>query len=543
MLLSRHSSVDKVAINKNLGIEALNPSDRDTEMTESHLTPHAVKAQLDKLLSSSEFSRSKRLKEFLQFLVSETLAGRSKNLKEYTVAVEVFGKDRSFDPKESNIVRVEAGRLRRVLDQYYLSTGKNDPVKIEIPKGTYAPTIYPVTPINNEELGQQSPYPSVMVFPLDNQSGDSELTYFTDGLTEDLITHLNRFHNLQVIACQTEQSVDQNIRFKLQGSIRCSGNTIRISTQLLDVMTGGHLWSDIYDRELTAGNLFNIQDDIAEKVAATIAAPFGVLPQFDLEKTRIQKTEALSAYEHVLRVYEYYRVPTIERHAPVLKGLEHAVSTDPHYADAWAWLAELCLDEYRFGIESEGLSLPRAFQAAQRALELEPMNQLAHQALSDTYYFQHELDRFVVEAERAIAINPNNVWTLAFLSTLFSISGKYERGLALAKRAISLNPNCPAWINLTFFHYHYAQQAYEQALAFAHKAYLPNFYRTHMRLAATYGKLGRREEAAKEVESLLKLKPNFDQWVCEEFNRWNLPEQQSEDLIDGLIKAGLKVAY
>ena len=521
----------------------MNSSGRDTEIAETHLSSHAIKTQLDKILSSEEFSRTKRLRAFLQFLVCETLAGRSKNLKEYTVGLEVFQKDKEFDPKESNIVRVEAGRLRRVLDQYYLCTGKNDSIKIEIPKGTYVPTIHSAKPISNDELEKQSSYPSVMVLPLDNQSGDSELTYFTDGLTEDLITHLNRFHNLQVIACQTERSVEQNIRFKLQGSVRCSANTIRISTQLLDVVTGEHLWSDIYDRELTAGNLFSIQDDIAEKVAAVIAAPFGVLPQFDLEKTRIQKTEALSAYEHVLRVYEYYRAPAIGRRTPVLKGLENAISTDPHYADAWAWLAELCLDEYRFGIESEGNSLPRAFQAAQRALELEPMNQFAHQALADTYYFQHELDRFVVAAERAIAINPNNVWTLAFLSTLFSISGRYERGLALAKRAISLNAGCPAWINLTFFHYHYSQHAYEEALDFAHKAYLPNFYRTHMRLAATYGKLGCREEAKREVDSLLKLKPNFDQWVREEFNRWNLPEEQSEDLIDGLMKAGLKVSF
>ena len=181
--------------------------------TDNKLTPEAIRAQLERILQNAEFRASDKQRKFLSFVVNETLAGRASQLKGYTVAVAVYERAETFDPQIDPIVRVEAGRLRRNLAHYYLTAGKNDPVRIEIPKGSYISTFHTVrippsgaqTHTSEREDGAPATGtgPSIAVMPLLNLTGDEDQDYFGDGLTEELTAEFARYQEFRVIAAQS----------------------------------------------------------------------------------------------------------------------------------------------------------------------------------------------------------------------------------------------------------------------------------------------------------------------------------------------------
>jgi hypothetical protein len=179
--------------------------------TETIPSPESVKSQLDRILQSERFRGSGKQKEFLRFVVGETLANRASQLKGYNIALAVYGRKEGFDPQVDPIVRVAAGRLRRALEHHYLTDGINDPVRIEIPKGGYTPTFQaamvqssdaePGPPQCDEDGSQMGP--SVAVIPFLNLTGDEEQDYFVDGITEELTAELSRYQEFRVIASQS----------------------------------------------------------------------------------------------------------------------------------------------------------------------------------------------------------------------------------------------------------------------------------------------------------------------------------------------------
>ena len=210
--------------------------------------PEAIRVQLERILDSAEFRASDKQRKFLSFVVDETLEGRASQLKGYTIAVTVYGRTEKFDPQVDPIVRVEAGRLRRALEHFYLTAGKKDPVRIHIPKGSYVPTFHTVqiapsgtqTHTSESENSALPTGPSVAVMPLINLNGDEEQDYFAEGLTEELTAELARFQEFQVIASQStmrfkgrkvnpkEVGRDLGVRFLLTGSVRKDLKTVKV---------------------------------------------------------------------------------------------------------------------------------------------------------------------------------------------------------------------------------------------------------------------------------------------------------------------------
>jgi adenylate cyclase len=222
------------------------------------------------------------------------------------------------------------------------------------------------------------------VLPFDSFSSDPEQEYFADGLVEDILTRLSRFSDLRVIGRNaTFQYKDQpadvreigkelGARYVLEGSVRRSGDTVRITVQLVDAEDALHVWAENYDRQLTAGNIFKIQDEIVQGVVSALGGAYGVLNRTALEGA---KTDSLNAYRCVLLSYAYDLENTAETHLIARNCLERAVELDPEYADAWAALAMLYVDERNMSWNpNPGLydPLERALQAAQRAVKLEP---------------------------------------------------------------------------------------------------------------------------------------------------------------------------
>jgi adenylate cyclase len=395
--------------------------------------------------------------------------------------------------------------------------------------------------------------PVVAVLPFENLSRDPDQEYFSDGLTDDIITALSRFKDLFVIARNSTfrykgQAVDVRqlnkelgARYVLEGSVQRSGDSLRVTAQLLDAKDGTHLWAETYDRELSAAGIFAVQDEITEHVVATIAGAAGVISRAGFAEVREKPTDRLDAYESVLKVLAYYSggpIPAPE-HARLRDSLERAVESDRSYSDAWAWLSWIYLDEDRFNCNPRPNPLDRALDAAQRAVALDSTNQVAYNALAIVHFHRQELGAFFADAERALVLNPNHAFVLASLGSRFHQAGD-ERGIGLVKKAMKLDPFLPSLYNITIAAEHFLRGEYEEALAATRKANLPGFFLTHIFLAASYAELGRQGDSQAAVEELLRLHPDY---TIEKYTEWmqrnNVPEGRSRRMVAALRKAGL----
>jgi TolB-like protein len=303
--------------------------------------PDAVRAQLEQIFASAEFTGSKRTRSFLRFVVEETLAGRADRLKAYTIATAIFDRDETFDPQSDPIVRIEAGRVRSRLERYYLVAGPDDPIRIDMPKGGYVPSFtlrssdstskaidvdgaparqgwagrrlrrpfaggalaaavllilgggwltiqWKLQQPQAEVPAEPSPSagghsrPSIIVMPFENLSGDPSQGYFARGVAEDIVRRLIRYNELTVFDGASLDRGEANVLelrrkldagYVLAGSVQRTANQIRVSSQLIDNTTEAVLWADTLNEDLSAVDLFAIQDDIARTVARTVASP------------------------------------------------------------------------------------------------------------------------------------------------------------------------------------------------------------------------------------------------------------------------------
>jgi len=395
--------------------------------------------------------------------------------------------------------------------------------------------------------------PSIAVLPFENMSGDPDQEYFSDGLTEDIITRLTRFPSFFVIARNSTyqykgQAVDVRqvgrdlgAKYVVEGRVRKSGDSLRVTVQLVDSENGTHLWAETYDRDLTAANLFDIQDEITDRVTATIADARGIIVQAGTAASREKAAENLDAYECWLRLVSYYDFVTPDRHLEVRNCAERAVQSDPNYSRAWTTLAYTYTDESRFGFNTRPNALERALKAARRAVELDSDDALARRVLALVYFHQHDLDAFRAEAERAIALNPNNCNVLAGIGAHLTYTGEIERGSALVRKAATLNPNHPGWYHLSLSLVEYLQGNYDNALNHALKINLPTVFWTEVRLAMAFAELGRTADAQAAIDRLLTLYPDFAENFWEEHRRINMEDSLIRRSRDGLRKAGLDI--
>ncbi len=393
----------------------------------------------------------------------------------------------------------------------------------------------------------------VAVLPFKYSGSNADLTALAEGLTEEIVTGLSRFSYLKVIAWSStsryaNESVDVRsagkqlgARYVMDGSLRQAGSKLRLAVQLVDTISSAHLWAENYERTFTPEAVFELQDELVPRIVSTVADMNGVLPRSMSETVRSRTPEQLSPYEAVLRSFGYFERVNAEELAAARSGLESAVRNAPAYADAWAMLALLCVQEHAQGFNLQADSLTSGASAARRAVEATPSNHLAYFALAQALFFQKEFQSFRNAAERAVVLNPMDGNSIAFLGELLTYAGDWERGMALAGRAKQLNPHHPGWYWYADFYNAYRQSDYRGALNFVLKANLPGHWGTQAAMAAAYGQLGERDAAGKALRDLLELRPNFADTIRKDVEKWWEPDY-GKHLIDGLRKAGLEVS-
>ncbi|MBT4907524.1 MAG: transcriptional regulator [Rhodospirillaceae bacterium] len=392
--------------------------------------------------------------------------------------------------------------------------------------------------------GNATGFPVVAVLPFTNRSNASDDEYFSDGLTEDIITELARFRDLRVISRNSTfqykgQSVDVSAigkelgaGFVVEGSVRRAGDRLRITAQLVECGNGTHLWAERYDRGIE--DLFALQDELTRMIAATLGAR---LHDTGLERSRIKNAADLDAYDCVLRARQFLAGPDETAHADARDLLERAIELDPSNANAFAQLANIYLAEYRFDFNSRPDPVGRAMAMAQESIELDPQNATAHCWLAIVHFFRGENARFMTEAERALALNPNDAETLANIGHYIAFSGEFERGCELMSQAIALNPLHAGWYHFAFARRAYDARDYALTLAEIDRVDMPEFYWTRMLRVSALGQLGDVAGAADAYTQLEAIRPDFD--LRREIAKWNTASDDAAHLIAGWSKAQL----
>jgi adenylate cyclase len=390
--------------------------------------------------------------------------------------------------------------------------------------------------------------PSIAVLPFTNMSGDAEQEYFSDGITEDLITDLSKISGLFIIARNSsfaykrrsvkvqEIGRDLGVRFVLEGSIRKVGNRVRITAQLIDAGSGGHLWAERFDRELT--DIFATQDEVVEKIVAALAVN---LTQGEAQRLRRRGTASVEAYETWLRARELLSRSTREAIAQAKAMYRRAIEIDPNFAAPHAGLSLATISEYvsDWAADPEE-ALDEAERWARRALELDDQEPVSHMALGNVMLWRRNHDGALDECRRMIALDPNFAQGHSATGLALMYAGRAAEALeafAIAKR---LDPHSPSIVLHFVAQANFSLGRYEAAAEHLLEriARTPATDSSRMLLAACYGHRGRAEEARAVWAELMKINPGFSLAQRERV----LPYKEPRDfqrIADGLAKAGL----
>jgi adenylate cyclase len=390
--------------------------------------------------------------------------------------------------------------------------------------------------------------PSIAVLPFVNLSQDPEQEYFSDGMTEDLITDLSKLAGLFVIsrnsvfvykgkAIKSEDvSRELGVRYVLEGSVRKAGNRVRITAQLIDATSDYHLWAERYDRELQ--DIFELQDEVTQKIVSALAVK---LTEGEQQRLSRPRTENVEAYDYYLRGLEYYFRRTQDANLQARAMFEQAVSLDPHFASAHAYLGRTYLMELVNQWTTDRQALEQVFLCAHKAVALDEAQPTAHETLAYAYLGNKQHPEAIAAAEQAIAVDPNAAEAYATLAEVCSFAGQPQRAVEAIETAMRLNPRYPASYLWTLGHAYRWLGKYEEAIALFKRVLLrsPEHLTAHLFLAATYSELEQLTEARVAAAEVLRLNPNFSLKVVAEQTPYNDPvlvEQQ----VESLRKAGLE---
>jgi TolB-like protein/Tfp pilus assembly protein PilF len=510
--------------------------------TQNRIEPseQSIRAALRKLSSSPRFASSERLCRFLAFTVEETLAGKTDQLKETIVGAEVFGRKPDYDPRLDAVVRIEAVKLRARLKEYYDNEGRNDPVRIDLPKGGYVPVFLPqasgepaaVSPQATPRrriwialaplvllaagglwwlVGSRLPtpvaqVPSIAVLPFVDLSEAKDQEYFCDGMTEEIIDALARLHGFHVAARSSafafknkQQDIREigrklNVGAVLEGSVRKSGNRLRVTAQLNNVADGFHLWSETYEREMK--DIFTLQDEISRAIVSTLRVQLGETAKAPLVTPPTGNLDAYNLYLQARYLHSKWQFEPMRQSVTVY---EQAIARDSGFAPAYAGMASSYTWLGFFRARPRDV-MPGAKEAARKALSIDNQLAAAHLSLGDvkavydwdwegarreyetalrinpddsSAHFSHSLlylaplgriDEAIQEMQRARDLDPLNVVIHTYLGMLFYFGGRYQDAVTQLRNTIRMAPDF-AEVHNTLFRVHLEQHKLGEARA------------------------------------------------------------------------------
>ncbi len=391
--------------------------------------------------------------------------------------------------------------------------------------------------------------PSIAVLPFVNMSDDPKQEFFSDGMTEEIITALSKSPYLFVIARQStfaykgkpvkvkQVSEELGVRYVLEGSVRRSGKKVRITAQLIDAMTGYHLWAERYDRDLK--EIFALQDEIALKIMKTVHEK---LEPWDHTRVLERGARNLEAFLKAMEAREHFYRMTKEDNALARKLYEEVIALDPDYAYAYVGLAWTHMGDWWLGTsKSLKESLGRAIELGEKAVAMDESEAMAHASLGFFNAYAGQFDKAVAHAERGLALDPNSSGVLSNSAFTLTYSGRPEDAIPLLQKAIRLNPFPPGaffyYLSMAYRMVGQFNEAVEQAKKAVERD--PKNQFIYLALVSACILAGREEEARAAAAEVLKINPTFS---VEQFGR-TLPYRDTSQIdrtMDAWRKAGLK---
>jgi TolB-like protein/Tfp pilus assembly protein PilF len=391
--------------------------------------------------------------------------------------------------------------------------------------------------------------PAIAVLPFTNMSGDPEQEYFSDGISEDIITALSKLRWFFVIARNSsfiykgkavhmkQVAEELGVGYVVEGSVRKGGDRVRITAQLNDVTTGSHLWAERYDRGLA--DVFAVQDEITEAIVAAIEPQLYAAENFRAQR---KPPDSLDAWDLVMRALSHYWRVTRQDNVVAQALLEKAISIDPNYGQALGVLATSHTFSAHMGWEDMAASAPIAERAALAAIRADSEDPWAHCALGSVYLLARGFDDSLAEFELALRLNPNFSLAQGYYGLTLSYCGRWEEGDLAARRALRLSPRDP----FSAIYYGIAAYAqfvgrnYDEAMRLSRESIRQrsDFVGAHRVLAASAGMAGQAEIAATALQELRRAQPNISlAWIAS-----RMPIKQYADrehYLEAFRRAGL----
>jgi len=476
------------------------------------MLPEDIRSHLAVILASPVFAKAGRISRFLRYVVEACLEGRTKQISEYAIAVDVYDRPQSFDSRLDGIVRVEAGRLRSKLREYYETYGKNSSVRIEFPKGAYSPVFKEIGLSSRSERRSPIDAPRALaVLPFADLSPRRDQEFLGDGIAEELMFALSRFPDIRV-ASQTSvfsfkgkhediRRIGEalNVDTIVEGSVRKDDLRLRITAQLIDAATGFHIWANVYDRELK--DVFAIQQDIAVSIVSALTDT--LLRRTPGERAG-SSTANVSAHTAYLKGRFFWNRQTEAGLHLAIKEFERALHEDPGYARAHVGLAD-CYRLLEFwGAMAPETAVPKARQAVADALKVEstlPEAQAA-QAVLDAVYSWNWASAAGLFQQVFDAIPGYAIAHQAYAVMCLVPQSRFGEAISELKVAKQLDPLAP-WLNAQLGFVYYLSRRYEDAVVQLQSTIELDecFFLAHTFLAAVFSQQGKLEEA---VTALLK---------------------------------------
>ena len=395
--------------------------------------------------------------------------------------------------------------------------------------------------------------PAIAVLPFVNVSGDPKQEYFSDGLTEDIMTELSRAsRDLRVLARNTTfqykgKAVDVpklgrelGAGYVLEGSVRRVDDGLRVTAQLIDTQTGSNVWADRFDRKLA--DIFLVQDEIVSQIVAEIAGSYGAVERNEAKAAARKSPEEIRAYDLVLRAREATQWDwTSETFGAARRALQQAVALDPTNAQARRQLAWLGLVGWIFRVDATPTAPQDIIAEATKAVQLDPADPRARMVAASGYFFAKQLDLFEHEADQSLALAPYDAEILATLGCMFSSMGHRQRGVALVTKANALNPDAAVgWYHSTIYTADYLNGDYRHALEVTRQNREHDTFYAHIEYTPIYGQLGMKQEALDIWHKLQAEVPGasadtFANW----WRLWNFSDGEIAKLMDGVYKSGV----
>jgi adenylate cyclase len=435
---------------------------------------------------------------------------------------------------------------------YYETAGKNDPIRIVIPKGGYVPAFneqlpsdQPIAAEQAAAVGFMAAWPTILVRPLANLTANPEDNYLSIGLTAELAHALGHYREIQVLEAlhrdQKSPPPEADIDFIIDGNVRRDPAGVKVAIRLCDAKKCIQIWSGKYQGDLEAAEMISFQEDVAAEVAVRVAGDSAVITRHFADRFRNKAAPGITTYEAMLRFWESATLLTPQSMVRAIQALEHAVAHEPDYGQVWSMLAAQYANNYGLELVDLPTPLEKAAEYAQRGVSLDPTNRRARMILAYVRLMENKLQEARSEAETAYHLCPHSLMVLDTIGWVMALAGDWERGVNWIKKAIKLNPYYRPWVRhavcFNWLRVGNYEKVYRETLHFM----MPELFWEPLLKASACGHLGRIEEGQTCVSALLALKPDFAQRGRILIGRFVKFEDIVDRITEGLNAVGTEV--